>query len=219
MGKMSLSLHGITVLRLIFGFYFKCSNSFITRLFLKLYCVTLCGLIIINYYYYDFLFIKTSASGWVLYDAILVSEATANIFTALITEEEYVMNFSSKLASDFSSTLRRSQYCCVTYFMISYFFVIKLGNSLLIWNALPLTANVIFFFRSASCYCSRLTTIYLAENYQKTIQALCNSLKEEFKTMNLSANMKGRHVKVFIEGYMKHSNNFNVSIKFLRLKV
>ena len=218
--KYSLfSFHGLMLIRLIFGFYFKCSNSTTVCLLLKIYCAGCCGLLCylqILAYSDDYLQLYFAAF---CYDSIAIIDITANILISLITEEEYVMKFSSKLVSNYSSTLQKKPKYLVTYFLLFIAITAEfvfLGISLNYFGLAILTA---YFYKSISFYSSRLTIVYIAENYQKTVEFLCKTLRDNFEIINVNATRKSEYVLHFCVGYMQLSKNLDTTIKLLRLKV
>ena len=206
------------LIRLIFGFYFKCSNSTTICLLLKLYCVGCCGLGYLQILMSGFDYFQINFAA-LCYDSIPLIDITANVLISLITEQECVMKFSSQLDYHFASILQKKSYSLVTYFLLFIAIIVEfiiLGVSLEYYGFANLTA---YFYRSISFYSSRLTIVYITENYQKTIFFLRKMLRDNFETISANAAQKSEKVSNFIESYMKLSKNLDSTIKCLRLKV
>ena len=217
--KYSLfSLHGIMLIRLIFGFYFKCSNSTTVCLLLKLYCVCCCGICYLQIIMSGIDYTQINF-GALCYDSIPLLDITANIVMSVITEEKYVMKFSSKLDYNFTSTIQKKSNCVVTYCLLFITIIVEfifLGASLEYLGLANLTA---YFYKSISFYSSRLTIVYITENYKKSVFFLCKTLIDHFGTSSASVTRKSEQVTNFIEGYMQLSKNLDSTIKCLRFKV
>ncbi|KAF9811714.1 hypothetical protein SFRURICE_011077 [Spodoptera frugiperda] len=71
-----------------------------------------------------------------------------------------------------------------------------------------LLTNIMFAHRLIGCYNTRLTIIYLAENYQNLVRNLCKSLKQKINEENLEEIEKSKHVKQFIIDFTQLTNNF-----------
>ena len=217
--KYSLfSLHGIMLIRLIFGFYFKCSNSTTVCLLLKLYCVGCCGLGYLQILMSGIDYLQMNFAAF-CYDSIPLIDITANVLISLITEQECVMKFSSQLGYNFASILQKKSHCLVTYFLLFLAIIVEFVIIGVLFEDYGFAILTAYFYRSISFYSSRLTIVYITENYQKTVLFLCKTLRNNFERISANATRKSEQVSNFIESYMQLSKNLDSTIKCLRLKV
>lgn len=209
MASCNFSLRGILWYRLCFGFYFKCSNSVLVCRLTKLYCILLC--LFMHIHFYELRSVKNYLIDYIatLYDIFAVIEVITNVVISLVTEERFVTSFASKFNSN-PSSMFKEEYCRVTYFVLFGSLLIKLPNFFILYSmdGNVLLTNIMFAHRLIGCYNTRLTIIYLAENYQNFVRNLCKSLKQKMNEENLEEIEKSKHVKQFIIDFTQLTNNF-----------
>ena len=215
-----ITLNGLLVLGLAFGYYFKRNTSNTICFFTKCCCIALYVLITVIH-----LKLQNLSSRKIqvadLYFFSLLMEISINVLVSLITEEKYLIKFSSYIGSNTLTTLTRIHCSCfLSYFTISIAISLKFVIFLCFgFHGFPALAYFIVNYQNLSCLYCRISLIYITDNYRKTIHVICKSLKKHFENAQMNDAEKTKHVKYFISAYAKLLKNFNSTITIMRLKV
>lgn len=212
------SLRRILILRLVFGCYFKFSKSAIVCTLLKLYCIACCIMTSVNVairlnYYKD-----TNNFIGVIYNTLTISEKITIVFISLVTEEKHIVKFISSFSLDSSVTTNKVHFR-VTNYIIAFAIIWRIFCTLANYEYFLLNNNYILIFELMSSYLIRLTTILVTESYLRAVEQLCNSLKENLQSRDITDVKNRKYVKDFAVGMIKLTHNLDATINLLRLQV
>ncbi|PZC83360.1 hypothetical protein B5X24_HaOG200814 [Helicoverpa armigera] len=203
------TLKGILIMRSIFGYYYKFSNSVPISLLLKLYCIACCIII----WCHIFVWSEVNSRA-VFYDVTLLIEITINMLISLFVEDEF-STLNDLIASLPTKQNLRLTYAVIICTIIEQVTAFTYGRSLF-------TAEdaALYMFQYISCTYSRLSLIYQAHNNEKAIKTLCDSLKDKIEDMNMDAAEKRGHVEKFIDTFKQIINfSFDAKCQVMKFKV
>lgn len=208
---LPLTLRGILLLRLIFGLYYKCSNSITVSVLLKLYCISYCVFYYTNLYLFGIFTTDISLIFVVLFDLITALEITVNIYISLVAEEEDVLKYFSCCSKKF--------HFWITYIIITNTLLLNLVSFIIYTKYLDVVTNFWCAYQMIAASFGWLTTVCIAEHHHKTVKDLCKELEHKFEDVYLSDAAKHRHVQDFIIDYMKMVQNLDGTMVSMRKKV
>ncbi|PZC83359.1 hypothetical protein B5X24_HaOG200813 [Helicoverpa armigera] len=213
------TVKGILLFRLIFGFYFKLSNSIIIDLLIKSYCF-LCMILM----WLHIIFVPNPENPAArVYDTLLAIEITLHIFLSLSKNE-----FGLDLIHSFDSAILQTKpRCLISYSMIFpvVFLEIYVAAFIINWNETKFINITMFYYQFVACYASRLAAIFQSENYAHATKTLYVQMKENFES-NMNSAGKCEHVQQFndkititVDFFDKHRNVTRFKVKHLCISI
>lgn len=214
------SLRAILWFRLLFGFYFKCSNSIILRLILKLYCIIF-GVLVTVYSYVN-LHVDDFIVDTILYiyNTLNISDVILNVLISLTNEETHVMQFWCDVVSSFPSTIVKRVDCRATYYFTFGSIFIRITCFLVFVKRLSSSFGItVIMYLLLKSYAGRITTIYLAEVFSRTVKVLNETLIDELKVVNGNTDEKRENIKKYVDDVTKLTKNWDAAVFFFKVKV
>lgn len=214
------SLRAILWFRLLFGFYFKCSNCIVIRLILKLYCIIF-GVLVTVYSYVN-LHVDDFIVDTILYiyNTLNISDVILNVLISLTNEETHVMQFWCDVFSSFPSTIVKRVDCRATYYFTFGSIFIRITCFLVFVKRLSSSFGItVIMYLLLKSYAGRITTIYLAEVFSRTVKVLNETLINELKAVNGSTDEKRENVKKYVDDVTKLTKNWDAAVFFFKVKV
>ncbi|PZC83411.1 hypothetical protein B5X24_HaOG207794 [Helicoverpa armigera] len=195
---------GIAIFRFIFGHYYEFSSSPLKRFLLKLYCI-FCSV----WMFLHYLVFADRKYIVYIYDSTTAVEISVNILISLIFKHDF----------SFFNSSSSKVYAPVTYFIIFCAVINSIIYFIASLEYIVLLDNILFYFEYISSICARISLMFDTEMYEKSIRSLCKNLKSNLETINITADEKRRHVKQFIEDYMRFTNFSESRARIQKLKV
>ncbi|KAF9803924.1 hypothetical protein SFRURICE_000462 [Spodoptera frugiperda] len=208
-------LYPLLWLRLFFGYYFKLKKSVFICSMAKLYCIAGC-LFAIIFYYQIVVPLNYGTIGTIFYNMFMVVDIILNAICSLISEEDYVLEFSSNLAANLpgfkqtyalpylmifaACTLETISFACTgygTYLVFDYY---------------------AFVYEFLACFYSRLTILYITDNYRKAVQYICKSVRDKLENEHIDITQKTEYSSDFVKVFIMLRQYLDSTTKFMRMK-
>ncbi|PZC79884.1 hypothetical protein B5X24_HaOG200975 [Helicoverpa armigera] len=201
-------LNAVLFFKLIFGSYYDFSSSVILRRFAKAYCI----FVIIAYWFVIyFIWTVNSKISLAFFLIVMTVDAAANILFSFITEEKYVIEFSSMVL--FESGLNDRN----IYFYLQIFHLVIVISSYL-KRYYSIYAYAVAFV-NISAYNNRIISFYVMNTFKDAVRSLRLSLSKHFKNKNLTSDQKLLQINKFLNAYMKLLRIIDKVFKIIRFKV
>ncbi|PZC79883.1 hypothetical protein B5X24_HaOG200974 [Helicoverpa armigera] len=203
------SLNSILFVRLLFGLYYKLSESIIIRLFAKIYCI----LYLILYLIFVKIYNTTDTDNFTFefYGSVILIETVTNILFSLFSGELYVMKFLSSLPESdlYSFGVPLNLIICHSIKVIlEYLFV-----------PIPVFIGWVYLSVHMTIYNSRMTTVCVMDMLRQAYKSVSGTLIRNIMRRNVTDEEKITEIKIFVKGVMKLGHNMSIDINITRFKV
>lgn len=211
------SLRIILKTRLFFGLYYKLNSSSNVCVVFKFLCLLIAVSHIVLYYTYTY-----ECETTAIYSVFELAETVARVFISLFTGEEYLMKFSRILYMDLRQTFHVTYKNFAVKLVVLFVVFAEIMTIAFVGvkcRLLDIVGYVTFLHRFMICFSSRLTTIYLFDNYRFSIRLLKKPLIEKWKNANVTNSDKIELIENFLSNYMKVINNLATTLTVTRITV
>lgn len=194
----------VMFIRLLYGYSYKFTNSAVISKLAQCYCIVI---LFLNFIIHDYR-VSNINPPTLYYRVTLIFEATLSIILSIINKEEWVTNFVYKYNQHSYITP------CVTFFFLAHhlcFFPLRVE--------IDLINKIVSYYINTTCLVSRLTLLYIADEYRKCIGLLKRYLSILQTNKHLTDEFKIARIKVFVDAYIELTNDFCLTTKMLRIKV
>lgn len=219
--KIDLPLKLILVYRLILGQYYDLSSCRLICFVIKFYCF--CFLFGMTFLVYDYFIKHLQSIQGNIYYWFLVLEASYNILFSLFNVGRPILSFSSRI----NTLMISNQFSPCTLKCYGTHIFVLASHMLVALSLLGIDVKVdgtyykfcVYILIHSITYSGRLTTMYMAEMFQRSIKLVKTSLDTSLMDENQSDGEKITHVRKFIYVYINLSHTLSGAVNFMRLQV